>query len=338
MSDSFPDIVKLAADGQILSRAEITTAMQQMLNGDALPVQIATLLTALKMRGETPAEIAAAAEAMRAEATRISGPSDCLDTCGTGGDGAQTYNISTAVAFVLAGCGVPVAKHGNKAVSSQSGSSDVLAELGVNLMAPMDTVKGCLDEIGIAFLFAQRHHPAVRHVAPVRTDMGVRTIFNLLGPLTNPARARYQLLGVYDHSLTGPVAEVLRKLGTLSAWVVHGSDGLDELTTTGPSYVSALSGGDIKHFEVSPADAGLGTDAPAAIKGGDVTHNAAALRALLGGKSSAYRNIVLLNSAAGLVVAGQAQNLEDGAQIAAKAIDTGSALKKLEQLVERTNL
>ncbi|WP_306253863.1 anthranilate phosphoribosyltransferase [Parvularcula sp. IMCC14364] len=334
---TFSDIVRKSASGDTLQQDQMAQAMQEMLSGNVKPVQIATFLTALKMRGETPAELAAAAYAMRQEANRFNGPEGCLDTCGTGGDGAHTYNISTAVAFVLAGCGVPVAKHGNKAVSSSSGSSDVLAELGVNLMAPMDVVKNCLDEIGITFLFAQRHHPAVRHVAPVRQDMGVRTLFNLLGPLTNPAGAKHQLLGVFNRSLTAPVAEVLQQLGGISAWVVHGSDGLDELTTTGPSFVSALADGNIRHFDVTPNDAGLDINTADEIRGGDISHNATALHAMLEGEKSAYRNIVLFNAAAGLIVAGRAVNLKDGASRAAEAIDTGKAARKLQLLVERTN-
>lgn len=333
----FSEIVRKSATGAILQQHEMAKAMQEMLSGNVKPVQIATFLTALKMRGETPAELAAAAHAMREEANRFEGPEGCLDTCGTGGDGAHTYNISTAVAFVMAGCGIPVAKHGNKAVSSSSGSSDVLAELGVNLMAPMEVVKTCLDEIGITFLFAQRHHPAVRHVAPVRQDMGVRTLFNLLGPLTNPAGAKHQLLGVFDKSLTAPVAEVLQQLGGISAWVVHGSDGLDELTTTGPSFVSALADGKITHFEVAPQDAGLDLNTADEIKGGDVKANAKALSAMLDGEKSAYRNIVLLNAAAGLIVSGHATTLKEGASLAAQSIDEGKAAGKLQQLVERTN-
>ncbi|MCI5045432.1 MAG: anthranilate phosphoribosyltransferase [Aquisalinus sp.] len=333
----FSEIVRKSATGAVLQQDEMARAMQEMLSGNVKPVQIATFLTALKMRGETPEELAAAAHAMREEANRFEGPAGCLDTCGTGGDGAHTYNISTAVAFVLAGCGIPVAKHGNKAVSSSSGSSDVLAELGVNLMAPMDIVQDCLDEIGITFLFAQRHHPAVRHVAPVRQDMGVRTLFNLLGPLTNPAGARHQLLGVFDKSLTAPVAAVLQQLGGVSAWVVHGSDGLDELTTTGPSFVSALSNGNIEHFEVTPQEAGLDLNTADEIKGGDVKDNAKALSAMLDGDKSAYRNIVLLNAAAGLIVSGRATTLKEGVSLAATAIDEGKAAKKLQQLVERTN-
>lgn len=335
---AFTPILKKAADGAVLSTEEMTAAMAIMLSGEASPVQIATFLTALKLRGETPGEIAAAAAAMRAEAHRFDGPQGAIDTCGTGGDGSNTFNISTAVAFVLAGCGVPVAKHGNKAVSSASGSSDVLTELGVNIMAELDVVKTALSEDGVAFLFAQRHHPAVRHVAPVRAEMGMRTLFNMLGPLTNPAGADYQLLGVFDRALTEPVAQVLKQLGTKSAWVVHGSDGLDELTTTGPSHVSALSReGSINSFEVTPEEAGLETADPAALVGGTPAENAAALKALLDGAKGPYRDIVLLNAAAGLVVAGKAVMLSDGVRHAAAAIDDGRAKAKLDALITRTN-
>jgi len=337
-SPAFAPILKKAADGHVLSADEVGTAMGIMLSGDASPVQIATFLTALKVRGETPDEIAAAATAMREKADRFDGPAGAIDTCGTGGDGSNTYNISTAVAFVLAACGVPVAKHGNKAVSSASGSSDVLTALGVNIMAEMDVVKSALTDIGVTFLFAQRHHPAVRHVAPVRGEMGMRTLFNMLGPLTNPAGAEFQLLGVYDKALTEPVAKVLKSLGATSAWVVHGSDGLDELTTTGPSHVTALGrDGSISSFEVTPEEAGLETTDPAALVGGTPEENAAALRRLLEGETGAYRDIVLMNAAAGLVVAGKAVMLSDGVKHAAKAIDDGKALEKLTALVQRTN-
>ncbi len=337
MSTKFTQSVQSAVSGTPLNASQMQNAMQLMLNGEAMPVQIATFLTALKMRGETITEIATAARAMRSAATLVKGPEGCLDTCGTGGDGAKTYNISTAVAFVLAGCGVTIAKHGNKAVSSLSGSSDVLAKLGVNLLASNEIIQSCLDEIGIAFLFAQRHHPAVRHVAPVRTDMGVRTIFNLLGPLTNPASAHHQLLGVYDRNLCRPLAEVLHQLGTKTAWVVHGSDGLDELTTTGVSYVAELANNEVREFEVHPQDAGLDVNSQEDLIGGDVQANANAMRNLLQGYNSVYRDIVIFNSAAGLVVAGKASDLKQGATLAADAIDSGRAEEKLNLLIKRTN-
>ena len=260
---SVKSLLKKVTVGVVLSDPEMTAAMTALLDGAASPVEIATFLTALKMRGETVEEIAAAARAMRDRSVRLTAPAGAIDTCGTGGDGAKTWNISTAVAFVLAGCGLPVAKHGNKAVSSASGSSDILSHLGVNLAAPLPVIERALSEIGIAFLFAPAHHPAVRHVAPVRAEMGVRTIFNLLGPLTNPAGAPHQLLGVYDRALCRPLAETLLALGSRAAWVVHGSDGLDELTLTGPSHVAALKDGEVSEFEVTPEDFGLSRCTPA---------------------------------------------------------------------------
>jgi anthranilate phosphoribosyltransferase len=341
---TFKEAVQLAATGTPLTGEQMEEAMAFMLEGAAAPVEIATFLTSLKMRGETVEEITAAAKAMRAKATRFDGPTGAIDTCGTGGDGAKTFNISTAVTFVLAACGVPVAKHGNKAVSSASGSSDILSALGVNLQADMPLVEAGLNEDGICFLFAQRHHPAVRHVAPVRAEMGIRTLFNVLGPLTNPAGAPHQLLGVYDKALTEPLAHVLKELGATSAWVVHGSDGLDELTTTGPSFVSALSpDGTVTSFEITPADAGLPENTADQLVGGDAEENAAALRALLANQTAgdekldAYRNIVLLNAAAGLVVAGKVAMLGEGARMAEVAIAEGKAQAKLEQLIKRSN-
>lgn len=338
--DNFHQATCRAAEPTPLSTAEMSSAMMLMLSGTAAQDDIASFLLALKARGETPTEIMAAAQIMRQKATSFSGPVSALDTCGTGGDGAHTFNISTTVAFVLAGCGVPLAKHGNKAVSSASGSSEVLAALGVNLAAPLNVVQACLHEIGITFLFAQRHHPAVQHVAAVRARLKVRTLFNLLGPLANPAGAKYQLLGVYEKTLTTPMAQALKGLGTISAWVVHGADGLDELTITGPSHVSALTpDGRITNFVVTPEEAGLACGDPAALVGGDPQHNAAALQALLAGATdmTAYRNIVLLNAAAGLVVAGKVPTLRAGVCLAEKAIDSGAAGEKLSQLVRRTN-
>lgn len=337
MSALLTPILRRVTDGEPLNADQMESAMEVIFSGEAGAAQIAAFLVALKMRGESVEEIAAAARAMRAASDSFVGPADAIDCCGTGGDGAKTVNISTAVSFVLAACGLPVAKHGNKAASSASGASDVLSALGVNVMADMDVVKACLSEIGVAFLFAPRHHPAMRHVAPVRSELGIRTMFNMLGPLTNPAGASFQLLGVYDRALTEPVARVLGELGTKAAWVVHGSDGLDELTTTGPSHVTALGrDGSISSFDVAPEDAGLMRAEPAALTGGSPEENAAALRAVLQGEHGAYRDIVLLNAAAGLVVAGKAVMLSDGARHAAAAIDEGRAAEKLDQLIVMT--
>ncbi|MGV6802349.1 MAG: anthranilate phosphoribosyltransferase [bacterium] len=338
MSDNFMPSVRLACSGVPLTQHQMQQAITLILENQASPEQLATFLTALKIRGETIEEITAAANVMREKSTRFTGPSGAIDTCGTGGDGANTYNISTAVAFVLAGCGLPVAKHGNKAASSMSGAADILTELGVHISAGVETAQQCLAMDGICFLFAPMHHSAMKHVAPTRKAMGVRTLFNLLGPLTNPACAEYQLLGVYDSSLMRPLAAALKSLGSKAAWIVHGSDGLDELTLTGPSHVCALSqNGAIKEFTITPEEAGLLPCSPEALRGGSPAENAAALRALLAGAPSAYRDIVLLNAAAGLIIADRVETLKQGVTLAAKSIDNGMAQQKLTDLIKRTN-
>ncbi|MEM9421378.1 MAG: anthranilate phosphoribosyltransferase [Pseudomonadota bacterium] len=336
MTSPFTPYLQQALSRDAVSAEDITTAFDIMLKGEVDPIQAGAFLAALKVRGETQTEIAAAATAMRATAISFEGPDGAVDTCGTGGDGANTYNISTATAIVLAACDVPVAKHGNKAVSSASGSSDVLSALGVDISISPDKAEACLNAIGIAFLFAPNHHPAVKHVAPVRAALGVRTLFNLLGPLTNPAGARRQLLGVYDKSLMVPIAETLKALGAVSAWVVHGDDGLDELTVTGPSHVAILRDGSVVNRTLTPAEAGLSRHDADALVGGDATTNADALRALLDGDKNAYRDAVLLNAAAGLIVAGKDEDLAPGAQRAAHAIDSGAAKEKLNALIQYT--
>jgi anthranilate phosphoribosyltransferase/anthranilate synthase/phosphoribosyltransferase len=302
------------------------------MDGQATPAQIGGMLMAMRARGETVAELTGAVTAMRARMTRVAAPDDAMDVCGTGGDGAASLNISTAVAFVLAACGVPVAKHGNKALSSRSGGADVLAALGVVIEPPLARLDKILASVGCVFMFAPRHHPAFRHVAPVRVELGTRTLFNLTGPLVNPAGTKRQLLGVYDPAWCRPLAETLRALGSEAAWVVHGS-GLDELTLAGENFVVALNDGVIDEFNVTAADAGLPEYPAEAISGGDAEQNAAALRALLNGAPGAYRDTVLLNTAAALVVAGRSKNLADGVKQAAAAIDTGKAAKILEALI-----
>jgi anthranilate phosphoribosyltransferase len=289
---------------------------------------------ALQARGETIDEITAGAQVMRKNAVRVKVPSHALDTCGTGGDGSGTYNISTAVAIIAAACGAHVAKHGNRALSSKSGSSEVLEALGVRLDLSPTALETCIQEVGIGFMFAPNHHGATRHVNPSRQELGFRNIFNLLGPLSNPAGADRQLMGVFDEKWVEPLAHVLKKLGSERAWVVHGSDGLDELTTTGPSKVAELRKGEVTVFDITPADAGLPVADAADLVGGDPAHNAAAMRALFDGEENAYRDIVLLNTAAALCVSNKAQDLKEGAEIAALAIDDGGAKKALEQLVE----
>jgi anthranilate phosphoribosyltransferase len=326
------EILNLVATGQALTEAQAEAAFNIMMTGEATPTQIGAFLMGLRLRGETVAEITSGARVMREKATKIAAPANAIDTCGTGGDASGTYNISTAVAIVVASLGVPVAKHGNRALSSKSGSAEVLAQLGVNIEAEHAVVEQCLEDAGICFMMAPRHHGAMRHVGPSRVEMGMRTIFNLLGPLSNPAGAKRQLIGVFDAAWVTPMAEVLRQLGSEKVWVVHGSDGLDELTTTGMTVVAELDKGAITQFEVSPEDAGLPIADPKDLIGGDPEENAAALRTLLDGQQSAYRDIVLLNAAAALLVAEKVSTLAEGAQMAAGAIDSGKAAEKLAQL------
>jgi len=336
MIDLKPTLAKLA-DGASLSEADAEAAFEAIMSGNTSTAQIAAFLMALRVRGETVAELTGAARIMRAKALSVNAPVDAIDTCGTGGDASGTYNVSTAVAFVVAGCGVPVAKHGNRAASSKSGTADVLAALGVNLDAAPELIELAMTRANIGFLFAQKHHSAMKHVAPVRGELGVRTIFNLVGPLSNPAGASKQLLGVFAHKWIVPLAETLSRLGSTRAWVVHGSDGLDELTTTGASFVAELKDGKVSTFEVTPEDAGLPRVESAALKGGDAQHNAQALRRVFADQPSAYRDIVLLNAAAALVVAGKAPDLRAGATLAAQSIASGQANKALDALIAITN-
>jgi anthranilate phosphoribosyltransferase len=333
----FKSLLGVVASGKALTEGEAERAFEIMMSGDATPAQMGALLMGLRVRGETVDEITGAVRAMRGKMTTVPAPSGVIDTCGTGGDGVGTWNISTAVALVLAACGVPVAKHGNRAMSSKTGAADVLTALGVNIEADMSLVERALREAGICFLMAPRHHSAMRHVGPTRVELGTRTIFNIMGPLSNPARAKRQLIGVFARSWLEPLAHVLQKLGTERAWIVHGSDGLDELTTTGPSDVAELHNGKVKTFRVSPEDAGLPHARIADLKGGEPATNAAALRALLDGEKGAYRDIVLLNSAAALLVADRVRDLKEGGSMAAEAIDAGRVKGTLELLAAITN-
>ena len=321
------------ADGKSLDAAQAERAFEIIMSGDATPAQMGGFLMALRVRGETVAEITGAVRAMRAKMLTIDAPAGAIDTVGTGGDAKGTYNISTASAFVVAACGVPVAKHGNRALSSRSGAADVLMALGVNIDADMRLVQKALREVNLCFLMAPRHHSAMRHVGPTRVELGTRTIFNLLGPMSNPARVKRQLVGVFAPQWVKPLAEVLRDLGHERAWVVHGADGLDELSTTGPSQVAELNEGKIKTFEVSPADAGLPKARLADLLGGDAEHNAEALRAMLDGAAGPFRDIVLYGSAAALIVAGKVGDLKEGVAKAAEAIDSGRARQTLAGLV-----
>ncbi len=336
MAGDLKGLLAHVAQGRSLSEQEAETAFDIIMSGDATPSQMGGFLMALRVRGETVDEITGAARAMRAKALQIDAPPGTIDTCGTGGDASGSFNISTAAALVAAGCGVPVAKHGNRALSSRSGSADVLTALGVNIDADFPVVRDCLWQIGIGFLMAPRHHSATRHVAPTRVDLGTRTIFNLLGPLSSPAGARRQLVGVFAPEWTRPMAEVLGRLGAERVWVVHG-DGLDELSTAGPTTVAALEDGKVEVFEITAADAGLPAARLADLAGGEPQHNAALMRDLLGGVGGPLRDIVLLNSAAALLVAGRAATLADGVERAARAIDSGTAQRVLDNLVARTN-
>ena len=336
MADGFKPLLAKLVEGRVLSAEEAHDFFSACLRGEPTPAQVAAAVTALRIRGETVEEIAAFATAMRDAALTLDHPYDVIDTCGTGGDGQHTFNISTAAALVLAGAGLKVAKHGNRALSSKSGSSDVLAALGVNLAATPAQQRRSLDRAGIAFLFAPAYHGAMRHVGPVRAEIGFRTVFNLLGPLSNPASAKRQVMGVYDPRLLAPLAEVLGRLGATRAWTVHGQ-GLDELTTTGATEVAEWKDGAVRSFTVTPEDAGLPRADIADLRGGDAEENAAALRALLDGARGAYRDVVLLNAAAALVVADRAADLAEGAALAAAVIDDGRAATALSDLVAATN-
>ena len=334
MASLKPVLARLAS-GATLSVAEAEAAFDIIMSGEATPAQIAGLLMAMRVRRETVAELTGAVRAMRARMASMAAPPGAVDVCGTGGDNAGTLNVSTAVTFVLAGCGVPVAKHGNRALSSQTGGADVLAALGVNVDVALDRLPDVLAAAGCVFLFAPRHHAALRHAAGPRVELGTRTIFNLLGPLANPAGVRRQLTGVNDPAWLRPMAETLHALGTERAWLVHGQ-GLDELTLAGESQVVALHDGAYQEFSVAPADAGLEHSPIEAIRGGDAATNAGALRALLHGEPGPYRDTVLLNAAAGLIVAGAAQDLRSGAVRAAEAINNGSAAAALDRLRQAT--
>ena len=322
-----------AVQHEHLARELARASMEQVLAGEATPAQIAALAVALRMKGETPDEVAGMAEAMRQRVPPIrTRRSPLLDTCGTGGDNAGTFNISTTVALVTASCGVAVAKHGNRAVSSRTGSADVLESLGVRIDLTPESAARSLDVLGITFLFAPNYHTALRHAAGPRREIGVRTVFNVLGPLTNPAGASRQLLGVYSDSLVRTVAEVLRQLGSERAWVVHGRDGLDELTVFDQSHVAELAGGEIREFELDPASLGLAHTDRSGVAGGDAAANAARTRAVLNGEKGAARDVVVLNTAAALLVAGGTASLEEGVKRAAAAIDSGQAAAKLAEL------
>ena len=324
-------------NGETLSENEMRTAMSGIMEGQWKDAQIATFLTGLATRGETVEEITGAASVMRNKALHINAPEGAVDCCGTGGDAAGTYNISTAVAIVAAACGVPIAKHGNRGASSKFGAADTLEALGINLDVPQEKLEEALKRYNFAFLMAPRHHGAMKYVMPVRKALGTRTIFNILGPLANPAKTKYQLLGVFDRDLVLPIAQVLKKLGTQSAWVVHGSDGLDEITTTGETYIAELKNGMITERTLSPEDFGLSRAKPEDLKGGTPEENAAALLEILKGTKNAYRDIVIANTAAVLMIANKADDLKTAVAIATQAIDNGTALKLLNDYKDFTH-
>ncbi len=325
-------------DGGFLSEEEMIVCMSEIMDGKWNDKEIANFLTGLSARGETVEEITGAARVMREKALPINAPDGAVDCCGTGGDKSGTYNISTAVAIVAAACGVPVAKHGNRSASSKSGAADVLESLGINLDVPQDKLEGALQKFNFAFLMAPNHHKAMKYVMPVRKALGVRTIFNILGPLANPAKTKFQLLGVYDRALVVPMANVLKNLGTQAAWVVHGSDGLDEITTTDETYVAKLKDGQITEKVMSPEDFGLARSNPEDLLGGLPAENAKALREILSGVKNAYRDIVVANTAAVLVISGRKTNLNDAVDCAAQAIDSGDAMNLLNDYAAYTQM
>ena len=335
MSDDLRPLIGVAAD-RPLTREEAELAFETLFNGAATPSQIGGLLMALRTRGETVDEIAAAARVMRAKCHAVRAPDGAMDIVGTGGDGKGTLNISTATAFVVAGAGVVVAKHGNRNLSSKSGAADALTQLGVNVMVGPDVVEKALQSVGIAFMMAPMHHPAIRHVMPTRAELGTRTIFNLLGPLTNPAGVKHQLTGAFARRWIRPMAETLLSLGSERAWLVHGSDGTDEISIAGLTWVAALEGGQVREFELHPEQAGLPVHPFEAVMGGTPEENAAAFRTLLSGAKGAYRDAVLLNSAAALVISGRAADLKEGVAMGADAIDSGRAAEKVASLARIT--
>jgi len=335
--DDLKSIIGKVATGATLTREEAVAAFDSMMSGEATPSQMGGLLMALRVRGETVEEITGAVSAMRSKMLRVSAPADAVDIVGTGGDGSGSVNVSTCASFIVAGAGVPVAKHGNRALSSRSGAADVLASLGVRIDLKPDQVGRCVREAGIGFMFAPAHHPAMKNVGPTRVELATRTIFNLLGPLSNPAGVKRQMVGVFSRQWVKPIAQVLRNLGAESVWVVHGSDGLDEITLTGPTFVAALEKAEIRSFEVTPEEAGLPRCGSEALKGGDAAANAVALQSVLDGMPSPYRDVALFNAAAALIVSGRANTLKEAVAIGEKSLDSGAAAARLKKLIAVSN-
>jgi anthranilate phosphoribosyltransferase len=337
VSDDFKALIAKAATGASLTREEAAQAFDRMMSGEATPSQMGGLLMALRVRGETVDEITGAVTVMREKMLRVSGPPEAIDVVGTGGDASGSFNISTCAAFIVAGAGVPVAKHGNRALSSRSGAADVLAALGVAIELTPEGVGRCIREAGIGFMFAPAHHPAMKNVGPTRAELGTRTIFNLLGPLSNPAGVRRQMVGVFSRQWIEPLAQVLRNLGSEAAWVVHGSDGLDEITLSGPTHVAALEHDAVRTFTINPEDVGFARVKPEALHGGNAKDNAQALMDVLKGRKGPYRDVAILNAAAGLVVAARAKDLGQAVALATKAVDSGEAEGRLDRLIAISN-
>src|SRR6201995_5061859 len=331
--DDLKSIIAKVATGATLSREEAASAFDAVMSGEATPSQMGGLLMALRVRGETVDETTGGVSARGRKMPRAPAPADAVDIVGTGGDGSGSVNVSTCASFIVAGAGIPVAKHGNRALSSRSGSADVLAALGVKIDLRPESVGRCVREAGIGFMFAPSHHPAMKNVGPTRTELATRTIFNLLGPLSNPAGVKRQMVGVFSRQWVQPLAQVLKNLGAQAVWVVHGSDGLDEITLTGPTFVAALEGGNIRTFEDTPDEAGLSRAAGETLKGGDADANAVALQSVLDGKPGAFRDCALLNAAAALIVAGRAGDLKEGVDLGTRSLDSGAAAARLKQLI-----
>jgi anthranilate phosphoribosyltransferase len=335
--DELKALIAKVASGAALTLEESAQAFDRMMSGEATPSQMGGLLMALRVRGETVDEITGAVRTMRAKMLVVEAPADAIDVVGTGGDASGSFNISTCAAFIVAGAGVPVAKHGNRALSSRSGAADVLGALGVAIELAPEAVARCIRDAGIGFMFAPAHHPAMKNVGPTRVELGTRTIFNLLGPLSNPAGVRRQMVGVFSRQWVEPLAQVLRNLGSEQAWVVHGSDGLDEITTSGPTHVAALEHGTVHTFTITPEDVGFQRVKPEALRGGDANDNARALLDVLKGQTGPYRDVAILNAAAGLIVAARAKDLKQAVALATKAVDSGEAEGRLDRLIAISN-
>lgn len=335
--DEFKALLAKVATGATLTLEESASVFDRMMSGEATPSQMGALLMGLRVRGESVDEISGAVRTMRSKMLGVKAPSDAIDVVGTGGDGSGSFNISTCAAFIVAGAGVPVAKHGNRALSSRCGAADVLGALGVRIDIGPDQITRCISEAGIGFMFAPNHHPAMKHVGATRVEIGTRTIFNLLGPLSNPAGVRRQMVGVFSRQWVEPIAHVLRNLGSERAIVVHGSDGLDEITTSGATSVASLENGTVRTFEIAPEDVGLERVKPEALRGGSAESNAAALLDVLKGRRGPYRDVAMLNAAAALMVAGRADGLTDGVKLAQRSLDSGEAEGRLDRLVAVSN-